>query len=143
MRQLDRLQAAWAQLTSDGTAEVDLHGSSTRGAAFLRRAGHNPTISITIPSTGSNGRTMPPSSALSQRGRKRRMRGLSDIAGRCARLGRCQRIGWFVLDIEGVVIIGMRLIRAGLALPPAHRAFRRERADVQTLPKQVNALEER
>jgi len=132
VRQLDRFQAARTQLAADGTAEVDLHFSTL--GVVLRR-GHNPTISITMPSTGSNGRTMPPSSALSQRGRKRRMAGLSDIAGRHACLPRRQRIGRFVFDIEGIVVVGMHVAGDGLTLLPPRRAFRGERAHVEALPE--------
>src|SRR5205814_10324881 len=62
VRQLDRLEAARTQLAADRAAEVDLHRFSILGTVF--RLGHSPTISITIPSTGSNGRTMPPRRAL-------------------------------------------------------------------------------
>src|SRR5260370_19738301 len=138
MGQLDRLQAARTQFAADRTAEVDLH-FSTLGTAF--RLGHNPTISITMPSTGSKGRTMPPRSALSQRGRKRRMAGLSDIAGRRAYLARRQRTGRFVFDIEGVGVIGMHVVGACLTLLPPRRAFRRQGADIETLPKQGDTLQ--
>jgi hypothetical protein len=84
---------------------------------------------------------MPPRSALSQRGRKRRMAGLSAIAGRCARLGRRQRIGRFVFDIENVRFIGIRAFRNWFALAPARRALGGEGADIQTLPQEVNALQ--
>jgi len=70
------------------------------------------------------------------------MAGLSDIAGRRACLPRRQGIGRFVFDIERVVIVGMRVAGSGLTLLSPHRAFRREGADVETLAKQVNALQE-
>src|SRR5713226_4674472 len=122
MGQLDRLQAARTQFAADRTAEVNLHFKTL---VTVFRLGHNPTISITMPSTGSNGRTMPPRSALSQRGRKRRMAGLSGIAGPCACLARRQGVGRFVFDIERVGVVGMRVVRASLALFSPRRAFRR------------------
>src|SRR6202049_5411467 len=102
MRQLDRFQAARPQFAADRPAKIDLH-FRTLGAVF--RLGNKPTINSTMPSTGSNGRTMPPRSALSQRGRKPRMAGLSGIAGRRACLGRRKGVGRFVVDIEGVVVV--------------------------------------
>jgi len=70
------------------------------------------------------------------------MAGLSDIAGRRAGLPRRQRIGRFVFDIERVVIVGVRVARAWFTLLTPRRAFRSERADVEALPQQMNALQE-
>jgi len=71
------------------------------------------------------------------------MAGLSDIAGRCARLLRRQRVGGFVFDTEWVgIVVGMRVVAASLPFLPPSRAFGREGADVETLSKQVNALQE-
>src|SRR2546430_15188364 len=92
MGQLNRLQAARAEFAADGAAEIDLHGSTTVGVAF-RFGRQSPTISITIPSTGSKGSTMPPRSALIQRGRKRCMAGLSGIFGGGGGVARGPRAG--------------------------------------------------
>jgi putative NIF3 family GTP cyclohydrolase 1 type 2 len=69
------------------------------------------------------------------------MGGLSGIAEWCACLGRRQGVGWFVFDIERVGVVGMRVISTRLALLPPCRAFRCQRADVETLAKEVDALQ--
>src|SRR5438034_7367907 len=112
------------------------------GVAF-RFGRQSPTISITIPSTGSKGSTMPPRSALIQRGRKRRMAELSDIFGGYDGLARCHRVGRFVLHVEALVVIEVDAVRRGLPLTPARRPLGRQRSDIETLAKQVNALEKR
>ena len=142
MSQLNRLQAARAELAADGAAEIDLHRSTTVGVGF-RFGRQSPTISITIPSTGSKGSTMPPRSALIQRGRKRRMAELSDIFGRYDGLARCHCVGRFVLHVEALVVIEVDAVRRGLPLTPARRPLGRQRSDIETLAKQVNALEKR
>src|SRR6202011_2560299 len=48
----------------------------------------------------------------------------------------------FVFDIECVCVIGMRVVRPCLTLLAPGRALRRQRAHVEALPKQVNALQE-
>jgi hypothetical protein len=70
------------------------------------------------------------------------MAGLSDIAGRCACLARRQGVSRFVFDIERVGVIGMRVVTTRLTLLAPGRAFCGERAHVEALPKQVNALQE-
>jgi len=71
------------------------------------------------------------------------MAGLSDIAGRCACLLRREGVGGFVLDAEWVgIVVGMRVVAASLPFLPPRRALGREGADVETLSKQVNALQE-
>jgi hypothetical protein len=140
MSQLNRFQAARAELAADGAAEVDLHRSTTVGVGF-RFGRQTPTISITIPSTGSKGSTMPPRSALIQRVRKRRMAGLSDIFGRCDGLAGCDRVGRFVFHVEALVVFEVDTLRGRLPLPPSRRPLGRQRSDVEALAKQVNALE--
>ena len=85
VRQLDRFQAARPQLATDRATQVHLHGRSTLGTG-LPLGRQSPTTRSTRPNTGSNGRMMPPRSALSQRGRNRRMAGLSAIGA--SRAGR-------------------------------------------------------
>src|SRR5438046_5041491 len=68
---------------------------------------------------------------------------LSGIAGRRACLLRRQGIGRLVFDVEGVVVVGMDIAHAWFTLLAPCRPFRREGADVEALPKQVNALQER
>jgi len=98
-------------------------------------------MSITIPSTGSKGSTMPPRSALSQRGRKCRTAGLSDIFGRCDGLAGRQRVGRFVFYVEALIVFEVDAVRRRLPLSPSGRPLGRQRSDVEALTKQVNALE--
>ena len=142
MGQLDRLQASRAKLAADRAAEIDLHRSSTVGVGF-RFGRQSPTMSITIPSTGSKGSTMPPRSALSQRGRKCRTAGLSDIFGRCDGLAGHHRVSGFIFYVEALVVFEVDAFRCRLALTPPRRTLGRKRPNVETLAKQVNTLEKR
>src|SRR2546428_4244929 len=140
MGQLNRLQAARAEFAADGAAEIDLHGSTTVGVAF-RFGPQRPTISITIPSTGSKGSTMPPRSALIQRGRKRRIAGLSDIFGGADGLAGCYRVRRFVFDVETLTTVEADALRRRFSLTPSRRPLGRQGSDVEALAEQVNALE--
>src|SRR5205823_14479009 len=76
--QLDGLQASRAELAADRATEIALHGSSTVGVG-LRFGRVSPTMRITMPGTGPEGRTVPPRSGVSQGGRKCRTAGTSDV----------------------------------------------------------------
>ena len=140
VRQLDGLQAARAQLAADRATEVDLHGRSTlaTGFPFGRQS---PTISNTRPSTGSKGRMMPPRSALSQRGRNRRMAGLSAIAARRAGGFRRHGVRRLVFNIDAVLIVSVAAVAAGFVLATPRRSLGREGADVEPLAEEMNALQ--
>jgi len=68
---------------------------------------------------------------------------LSDIFGGYDGLARCHRVGRFVLHVEALVVIEVDAVRRGLPLTPARRPLGRQRSDIETLAKQVNALEKR
>src|SRR5207244_8474301 len=136
MGQLDRLQASRAELAADRATEIDLHGSSTVGVG-LRFGRQSPTMSITIPSTGPKGSTMPPRSALSQRGRKCRTAGLSDICGRCGGLAGHYRVGRFIFYVEALVVFEVDAFGRRLPLTPPRRRLGRKRPTVETLPTRV------
>ena len=93
-----------------------------------------------MPSTGSNGKTIPPSRAPNHRARpRRRTAAVSDITAPCAGLRAHHlgnRPGRFVFDVDPTLVRN-----AFLALPASGRPFRGQRADVEALAEQMNALE--
>ena len=83
---------------------------------------------------------MPPRSAVSQRGRNRRMVGLSGIAtGRAGWFG-AQRVRRLVFDVDPVLIV-MGSAAASVVLATSRRPLGRKGADVEALPKEMNALQ--
>src|SRR6202022_1939667 len=119
--ELDRLEAAGTQFAAHRPTQVDLHGNPL-GAGF-RLGRQSPTINITMPSTGSNGRTIPPRNAASQRGRKRRMGGLSALAGGFACLVGGHRLAGLVFDVQAALVVVVELVGARITLAAAGRSF--------------------
>ena len=69
---------------------------------------------------------MPPNSALSQRGRNRRMAGLSAIATSRARRFRTHGVGRLVFDIDAIIIVMMGVVSTGVVLMTPCRSLGRE-----------------
>src|SRR5919201_79318 len=93
------------------------------------------------PSTGSNGSTMPPSNAASQRGFSRRMPGLSGIPGASARVVADDRIGGLVFDVDALIVPAVGCFRFAFLTP--RRPLGGQGSHVQALAKQMNALQVR
>lgn len=84
---------------------------------------------------------MPPRSALNQRGRNRRMAGLSAIATGRARRSRAHRIRRLIFDVDAFLVVVPGALAAGVILAPPRWSFGRQGPDVEPLAKKMNAFQ--
>jgi hypothetical protein len=84
---------------------------------------------------------MPPRSALNQRGRNRRMAGLSAIAAGCAGRSRAHRIRRLIFDVDAFLVVVPGALTADVILAPPRWSLGRQGPDVEPLAKKMNAFQ--